>query len=259
MVAGEDEIARLQADFNAMAEHLEQTLHELQTERDRVAKLVQAQRQLIASVSHELRTPVATIRSYLDATIQPLDEVPAEIPQDIALVRPATLQADLAVMQRETVRLQALIDDLFTLARAETQSLTFRCVPTDSGRLTRQIVETVAPVAWQRSRVDVVADIPPDLPDALIDGTRWEQILHNLLHNAMRHTAPGGIIAVTAHPDPAHLTFEVRDTGQRDRPEDLPHIFERYRGADAASTGEGAGLGLALVKELLEAMEGTIR
>jgi signal transduction histidine kinase len=263
-VAGEDEIARLQADFNAMADDLERTLHELHTERDRVARLMQAQRQLIASVSHELRTPVATIRSYLDASLQPLGEAPAGSSQALAPARPtaaspATLQADLAVMQRETARLQALIDDLFTLARAETQSLTFRCAPTDIGQLTRQIVETVAPVAWQRSRIDVVAALPADLPDALIDTTRWEQILHNLLHNAIRHTAPGGIVAVTAQRGPAQLAVEVRDTGGGIAAEDLPHIFERfYRGADAASTDEGAGLGLALVKELLEAMGGSI-
>jgi signal transduction histidine kinase len=263
-VAGEDEIARLQADFNAMADDLEQTLHQLHTERDRVAQLMQAQRQLIASVSHELRTPVATIRSYLDASLQAFDETPPETshalaPARLMAISPTTLQADLAVMQREAVRLQALIDDLFTLARAETQSLSFRCAPTDVGQLTRQIVATVAPVAWQRSRIEVVADIPPDLPDALLDGARWEQILHNLLHNAIRHTDPGGIIAVTAHGDPAHLIVQIRDTGSGIAAEDLPHIFERfYRGADASSIDGGSGLGLALVKELLEAMHGSI-
>jgi signal transduction histidine kinase len=264
MVVGEDEIAHLQADFNAMADDLERTLNELHTERDRVAQLMQAQRQLIASVSHELRTPVATIRSYLDAALQPCDQALTETshapaPDRPIAMSPTTFQADLAVMQRETIRLQALIDDLFTLARAETHSLTFRCVPTDIGQLTRQIVETVAPVAWQRSRIDVVADIPPDLPYALLDGTRWEQILHNLLHNAIRHTSPGGIIVVTTQRASAHLTFEIRDTGGGITPEDLPLIFERcYRGADASSTDGGTGLGLALVKELLEAMDGSI-
>src|SRR5207237_1413708 len=96
--------------------------------------------------------------------------------------------------------------------------------------------------------------------DALLDGTRWEQILHNLLHNAMRHTAPGGIIAVTAQGNSGQLTFKIRDTGSGIAAEDLPHIFERfYRGADASSTDGGSGLGLALVKELLEAMHGSIQ
>jgi signal transduction histidine kinase len=263
-VAGEDEIARLQADFNAMAGDLEQTLRELQTERDRVAKLMQAQRQLVASVSHELRTPVATIRSYLEAALRPLEAAPADTPQALAAPGPlssdpATLLADLAMMQREVARLQALIDDLFTLSRAETHSLTIRRAATDIGQLTRQIVATVAPVAWQRSRVEVVADTPPDLPYALIDGARWEQILHNLLHNAIRHTPPGGIVAVTARAEPSELCFALRDTGSGIAAEDLPHIFERfYRGADAPAADEGSGLGLALVKELLEAMDGSI-
>ena len=264
VVSGEDEIARLQADFNAMANDLEQTLHELHAERDRVARLMQAQRQLVASVSHELRTPVATIRSYLDASLEPLETAvdattPALSSNVTSTTLPAILQADLRVIQRETARLQTLIDDLFTLARAETNSLSFRCVPTDIGQLTRQIVDTVGPVAWQRSRIEVVADIPEKLPYGLIDRTRWEQILHNLLHNAIRHTPPGGIIALIGRGDPSQLTFEVRDTGSGIAAEDLPHIFERfYRGADTTST-DGTGLGLALVKELLEAMNGSVQ
>jgi signal transduction histidine kinase len=172
---------------------------------------------------------------------------------------PAALQADLAVIERETLRLQSLIDDLFTLARAETQTLARRCVPSDIGLLSRQIVATLAPLAWQRSRIEVVAEIEPDLPLALVDAARWEQILHNLLHNAVRHTPPGGIVAVRAHSAGEVLIVEVRDTGSGITAGDMPHIFERfYRGA-GAPTGDGAGLGLALVKELLEAMGGRIQ
>ncbi len=107
-VSGEDEIARLQANFNAMAADLEHTMRELQEERDAVATLLKARRELIASVSHELRTPIATLRGYLESTRTHWSDTP-----------PPTLRQDLQIMEQETMRLQALIDDLFTLARAE--------------------------------------------------------------------------------------------------------------------------------------------
>jgi signal transduction histidine kinase len=242
-VSGEDEIARLQTTFNTMAADLEQTLATLARERDTVGGLLESRRQLIASVSHELRTPVATLRGYLDSALGRWDNAPPHIREDIA------------VMERETARLQRLIDELFTLSRSEVGTLTLRCVPTDAAQIVRQTVATLAPLAWRSGRVEVIADMPADLPLAQIDAARWEQILLNLLNNAVRHTPPGGIVAVTARAEEQMVVFEVRDTGVGIDPADLPHIWERfYR---AGSSG-GTGLGLALVKELAFAMGGTV-
>lgn len=240
-VEGEDEIAQLQADFNAMAEALENTLSELKTERDTVRGLLQTRRELMAGVSHELRTPVATLRGYLESA-------QADSP---------TLPHDLEVMEREVIRLQALIDDLFTLSRAEVGRLTLRCVPTDVGDLARRVVDTAAPLAWQSGRVQLVADVPPDLPMAVADAGRLEQVLRNLVHNAVRHTPPGGIVAVVASVG-SDVGIEVRDTGAGIAAEDLPHIWERFYRGDRADENN-AGLGLALVKELTEAMGGAVR
>jgi signal transduction histidine kinase len=239
-VEGEDEIAQLQADFNAMAEALETTLSELKTERDTVRGLLETRRELIAGVSHELRTPVATLRGYLESTR-------ADSP---------TLPHDLEVMTHEMIRLQALIDDLFTLSRAEVGRLTLRCVPTDVGELARRVVDTAAPLAWQSGRVQVVADVPSELPTAIADARRLEQVLRNLVHNAVRYTPPGGIVAVVARAE-RDVCIEVRDTGAGIAANDLPHIWERfYRGSQTDENH--AGLGLALVKELTEAMGGTV-
>jgi len=112
-VEGEDEVAQLQADFNAMAVNLEKTLVELAAERDKVARLLDARRELVASVSHELRTPVATIRGYLES-LRPVEE--SESLGD-------SLSCDLEVMEEEVLQLQRLIDDLFTLSRAEVNGL----------------------------------------------------------------------------------------------------------------------------------------
>jgi signal transduction histidine kinase len=248
-VVGEDEVAQLQADFNAMATDLERSIRELQEERDRVAALLQARRELIATVSHELRTPVTTLRSYLETTLMHWDERSTP-----------TLHHDLQVMEHEVEHLQALIEDLFTLSRSEIDRLTFRREPADVGKLVRRVVETAAPVAWHRSKIDIVAELPTELPVILVDVNRLEQVIQNLIHNAVRHTSPGGIVVVQVTAEPEAVLIQVKDTGEGIAPEELPQIWDRFYQGESARTRieSGAGLGLALVKEWIEEMEGTV-
>ncbi len=249
-VTGEDEVAQVQDTFNAMAEDLERTLRDLQTERDRVTRLLQSRRELIASVSHELRTPVATVRGYLES-LQNQSDAPLS----------PSVQRDLDVIAREVARLQRLIEDLFTLSQTEAGGLVLRMTTVNVADLVRRRVEAFAPLAWQRERVEVVAEVPADLPPVQVDAGRLDQVLVNLLRNALRHTPPGGIVAVTASADATTVCLDIRDTGEGIPPEALPHIWERfYRGATArAHDARGAGLGLALVKELAQAMHGSVR
>ncbi|MGH2355618.1 MAG: sensor histidine kinase, partial [Chloroflexota bacterium] len=270
-VGGADEVARLQADFNAMAANLERAVGDLQAQRDAVARLLHARRELVAAVSHELRTPVATVRGYLDSALEHWDGVP-----------PPTLQGDLSIMAGETERLQHLIDDLFTLSRAEVDRLPLVVGPTDVGAVLRRCAAAAAPLAWNRGRVEVLAEAPPDLPSVLADADRLEQVVRNLVTNAVRHTPPGGLVLLTASLADGAVVIQVKDTGEGIAPQDLPHIWERFYRADGArgrdqqgertsETGEtgthtgvaqeapgGAGLGLALVKELTEAMGGAV-
>ena len=250
--AGQDEIAQLQSDFNAMTAALDRSVRDLQAERDRVAALLNERRELIASVSHELRTPVSTLRGYLESALTNWDATP-----------PETLRHDLTIMDREADRLQTLIDDLFTLARAEVGQLTLVCQPIDLGALAARVVETIAPLAWQTSRVQVAAEIQSDVRAqvrAIADEGRLDQVLRNLIHNSLRHTPPGGIVAVIVSSDQSIASIEVRDTGEGISPEDLPHVWERFYRSEQARQQDngGAGLGLALVKELIEAMGGTV-
>ncbi|WP_052889699.1 sensor histidine kinase [Thermogemmatispora carboxidivorans] len=249
-VEGEDEVAQLQADFNAMAIDLERALRELKQERDTVAGLLKTQRELVAAVSHELRTPVATVRGYLEAALRRLDR--GELPE--------SLPRDLEVMEAEVLRLQRLVEDLFALACAEVGRLTLRCVPTDVGELVRRLVEARAPLAWQSGRVEVVAETPPAGPLALVDPERLAQALQNLLHNGIRHTPPGGIVAVAVSREEHEVVIQVRDTGEGIPPEELPRIWERFYQASSKlrRDGSGSGLGLALVKEWIEAMQGRV-
>ncbi|MBN1979219.1 MAG: HAMP domain-containing protein [Anaerolineae bacterium] len=247
-VEGEDEVARLQSDFNAMADELERTLQDLEAQRDMVTGLLQSRRDLVVGVSHELRTPVATVRAMLESALEQ------------GKVRPASLRHDLEVMEGEVLRLQRLIDDLFTLSRLEVEQLTMTCRPTDVAPVVQRIVDAVAPLAWSSGRVEVVAELPDELPQACVDEARLEQILANLLRNGVRHTPPGGIVAVVAAAEDGAVRVEVRDTGEGIPAEELPRIWERfYRGENARTDDvRGAGLGLALVKELAEAMGGSV-
>lgn len=250
-VQGEDEVARLQNDFNVMAAHLEETLHELQEERDNVAQLLNERRELIASVSHELRTPVATMRGYLESTLANWNDVP-----------PTMLRQDLNVINQQTVRLQGLIDDLFALARAEVGKLKLRCAPSHVDVLIQRLVDVLAPLAWRGSRVEIIADVAANLPQALVDEARLEQILQNLLNNGVRHTPPGGIISVSARADLAHeeVVLQIKDTGEGIPSDELSHIWERFYRTEKSrqQPASGTGLGLAIVKEMTEAMGGSV-
>ena len=106
----------------------------------------------------------------------------------------------------------------------------------------------------------MVAEVASELPLALVDVNRLEQVMQNLLHNAVCHTGPGGIVAVTVTAEAEAIAIQVKDTGEGMAAEDLSHIWERFYQTEDARThvNGGAGLGLALVKEWIEEMGGTV-
>ncbi|MBI1280588.1 MAG: HAMP domain-containing protein [Anaerolineaceae bacterium] len=251
MVSGQDEIALLEQHFNALASDLEHTVAAYKTERDTVKGLLQNHRELVATASHELRTPLATTRGYLDSIFEhwPNESQP-----------PPNLRHDLEILETEIRHLQSLVDDLFALSRAEVGQLTLRCTPTVIAPIIEHIVGTTAVIAWQSKRIRVSAEIDPTLPLVDIDTGRLQQILHNLLHNAIRHTPPGGIVQVTVkrqEQNVERVCLSVRDTGEGIEEHDLPFIWDRFYRGGKNNEG-GSGLGLALVKALTQAMEGDV-
>ncbi|HEY7419467.1 MAG TPA: HAMP domain-containing sensor histidine kinase, partial [Ktedonobacteraceae bacterium] len=246
-VVGEDEVAQLQADFNAMASELGSSMRALQEERDRVTALLQERRELIANVSHELRTPVATLRGYLETSLMHWDDLSRE-----------TLYHDLRVMESEAIQLQGRVEDLFTLARSDVGQFTLKREQINIPSIVHEVADGRAPLAWRSSKVEIVSEIPENVPVVLGDTRRLKQALQNLLHNGIRHTPPGGIVAIVVDVQADDVVIHVKDTGEGIIPEDLPHVWKRFYQSKHSRVRGGTGLGLALVKEWVEGMGGSV-
>jgi len=242
---GGDEVAAVARSFNRMAEELSTS--------------DKARRQLLADVSHELMTPLTAMRGYVETLSMPELQVNDE-----------TRRRYLAIITEETHRLERIIGDLLDLARLEG----------GGGTLRRESVE----VAWlfervaarherelRERRVTLVQHVADDAAHVGGDPDRLEQALQNLAANALRHSEDGGQITLEAEPVfvesglsrtphiPAGIRLRVRDTGAGIAPEHLPLIFDRFYKIDAArKASRGSGLGLSIVKAIVERHGGTI-
>ncbi|MCA1687021.1 MAG: HAMP domain-containing protein [Actinobacteria bacterium] len=229
-VRSRDELGELAAAFNSMAAA--------------VGHQEQLRRRMAADIAHELRTPLAIIQADLEAMLDG--------------VRPVSPEA-VADVHQETRLLSRLIDDLRDLSLAETGQLPLQKQPTDLGELTRASAARFAPRAEEKG-VGLEVEAAEDLPRADVDPDRISQVLGNLLENALRHTPPGGRVELRVGPGerPATLQATVRDTGPGIPAEHLPNVFEHFYRADHARSRKdgGSGIGLAVVKQLVEAHGG---
>ena len=244
-VPRERELAELATTLNGLATRLEAS-------SARQRELEEARQALVAAVSHDLRTPLASLRLMVEAIA---DGVASD---------PATVRRYVAAMERETVSLGRLIDDLFELARLDAGELALRLAPSPMAALVEQTIAAMAAHA-DRQGVALHARVDADLPPVLIDPERVRRVLINLIQNALRHTPADGSVTVAAVAAGGEVRVEVRDTGEGIPPADLPRVFDRfYRGDKARSrdgsgaSGGGAGLGLAIARRLVEAHGGRI-
>jgi signal transduction histidine kinase len=251
-----NEVGRLAQDINRMAERLERMVADLHDARTQAEEALRIRQDLVANVSHELRTPLAVLQAQLEALTLRERVAAGSARGDDVLLPAATLEA----LRGEARRLESLIDDLFALSRAQSGGLEVTCRPVDVAAIVDDVVGLMSPLARREAAVALSADIPPGLPPALADADRLRQILANLVRNAIRHTPEGGIIVVSARPTQDRIAICVADTGEGIDPEHLPHVWDRFYRADpsrARDTG-GAGLGLAIVRELVEMMGGSV-
>ena len=229
--SGADELADLAGSFNEMAASLQTA------ERRR--------RQLLADVAHELRTPLATVEAYVEGLA--------------AGVLPADAETGQA-MRTEMRRLNRLVDDLQRVSRAEERQLDLHVVPTSAADLVTTAVSAATP-AYGSKGVTLEADAEPRLAPIAVDLDRIGEVLANLLDNALRHTAPGGRVRVTAAGRGREVELAVADTGEGIAPDHLERVFERFFRADPARAraSGGSGIGLAIARAIVEAHGGSIR
>ena len=229
-IRSHDEFADVGRSFNQMAESLEMA--------------EQARLHYMADIAHELRTPLTAIQGTVEAMqdkILPLDEEQLENLHS---------QADL---------LNRLVNDLRLLSLAETGHLKLDLKPVNPGTLTRQIVEGMKTLAAPK-KIILQADIPDQCVEIMLDTDRYAQILNNLITNAIRYTPEQGTIIINLRQPGKGLVVSVSDNGSGIPADDLPHVFDRFYRADKSRSraSGGAGLGLAIVRQLVEAHGGEI-
>jgi two-component system, OmpR family, sensor histidine kinase BaeS len=231
--------ARIEPSGGAEMEQLAQALNRLAATLQHAEGL---RKDAAADLAHELRTPLTGIISRIEAA------------QDGVLADDA---ANLEAMHTEALRLKQLVADLGSLAEAQQPSLLLARTPVDVGRLVREACGVRAPAFAERGLGLIVEDQTVVVAG---DPARIRQILDNLLSNALRYTDSGGSVAVRSRIDGDHGVIQVADTGIGLTAEELPHVFERFWRSDksrARSRG-GAGIGLAIVRELVRAHDGRI-
>jgi two-component system phosphate regulon sensor histidine kinase PhoR len=239
----------------------------------RLKQLEQVRKEFVANVSHELRTPLSIFQGYVEMMLED-----ADMPKD-------ELVHSLQVLARHSNRLNALVEDLLTLARLESRSDDLKLAPVNLAEFFGALEEDWH-LKFNEKKVNLIFDLQPDLPNILGDTFRLEQVFYNLLDNALKYTAANGQVTLKAvrtetpsvefshdstsatgvvmHTEAAALAsnveISVADTGTGIPPNDLPHIFERFYRADKARSRSlgGTGLGLSIVKHIIQLHGGSV-
>jgi signal transduction histidine kinase len=234
-----DEIGALARSADSMAEQL------AEGERARGASEA-ARRQLVASVSHDLRTPIASLRLLVEAV-------------DDQIVDESTRRRYLATMQTHIGSLSAMIDDLFELSRIEAGDIEWSMRRVELAVLVDETVAAMRPEARAR-RVEVRSELDDAPLSARADPEKIQRVLLNLMRNAIRHTPADGSVTVRAEARPEAIQIEVADTGDGILDDDRARVFEPFfRGSgEAARDSQGAGLGLAICRAIVETHGGRI-
>lgn len=243
-----DEVGQLARRFNVMAGQLSRSVAELEAEKKHAQESLRTKRELVANVSHELRTPLASIRGHVESLLMRGGSERKSGPDY------------LNVIYRESEQLSRLIDDLFMLSTAEAGALPLTIDPVDLAGVIEEVAGSMRSVARSERQVTIVTEVDSSLGPALADRQRVAQVLGNLMRNALRHTPEGGLVAVRARRSGDSAVVSVEDTGTGIPPEQLAHVFERFYRGDASRdrASGGAGLGLAIVRELVNAMGGEV-
>ncbi|NLW64941.1 MAG: cell wall metabolism sensor histidine kinase WalK [Clostridiales bacterium] len=236
----EDEIGILTRTFNSMAGQLEDTLNDL-------TKSEQMRREFVANVSHELRTPITSIRSYAE-TLMENSDLPPQTERDF-----------LGVIVKESDRMTNIVSDLLTLSRFDAGSIEFQFERFSIKKAISDVYNSMLMEA-QKHNHKFTLEFKTELPEIVGDNARIEQVLINMVSNAVKYTRDGGRISITAGANADAVWISVRDNGIGIPTEDVPKVFDRFYRVDKARSREsgGTGLGLSIAKEIVTRHNGTI-
>ncbi len=213
----------------------------------RLRRLETVRRDFISNVSHELRTPLASLKALTETL------------QDGALDDPPAARRFLNRMQTEVDALTQMAAELLELSRIESGQVPLELKPVAATQLLHSAAERMR-TQGERAGLELHVECNPELPQVQADASRLEQVLVNLIHNAIKFTPPGGEVRLFARQEARFIRFSVSDTGSGIDPDDLPRIFERFYKADRARSrgGSGTGLGLSIARHIVEAHGGKI-
>ncbi len=232
--SGPQEVQELTRAFNAMV--------------GRVQSSQKSQRDFVANVSHELKTPLTSIQGFSQAILDGTADTPEALHQAAE------------VIYDEAGRMHRMALDLLDLARLEAGTADLKMSPVDTKALLNGVMEKFTPMA-SSSGVELKLDLASDLPIFMGDGDRLAQVFTNLVDNALKFTPHNGTVTLRAVQDKGEVQVSVSDTGKGIPAKDIPHIFDRFYQADSSRAGgakHGAGLGLAIVQEIVAAHGGRI-
>lgn len=226
----QDEVGQLAEVFNQMSAEL--------------AANESNRQELLANIAHELKTPLAVLQGHLESMLDGVEEPAPD---------------KLFSMQEEVMRLTRLVGDLRDLSLAQVHRLELHLQPVDLDEKVERAADMLEPLLEEK-KLRFVKELAPGLPVRQLDPDRLNQILYNLITNAIRYTHPGALILLKTEPAGDRVRLTIADEGPGIAPEDLPHVFEQfYRGDKSRNRASGgSGIGLSLAKSFVEAQGGTI-
>jgi two-component system phosphate regulon sensor histidine kinase PhoR len=210
-----------------------------------IRRLETVRRDFISNISHELRTPLAGLKALVDTL------------RDGAMQDPPAARRFLDRMDTEVDALTQIVQELLELSRIESGQVPLRLAPVSVNDVILSPIDRLVPQA-ERAGLRVSVDVPPGLPPVRADAERVQQVVTNLVHNAIKFTPPGGQVTVLAEQGEEGVVVSVRDSGVGIPADDLPRIFERFYKSDRARSGGGSGLGLAIAKHIIQGHGGRI-